>query len=105
MSLWKKIIIWNSSLLTLSIVNILLAIVHIKQLGKGTEVYTNSMLNQTIIFSFTLLGLLHLGNLIVNISVLTKKAWKVLLFSLGMGVVLTILYFIPMMVDGPAFVR
>jgi hypothetical protein len=104
LSLWKKILIWNSSLLTLSITNIILAILHIKQLDIGMEAYTNSLLSPIIIFSFAILGLMHLVNLIVTISVFIKKAWKVLLFSVGIGIILIILYFVPMLVDGPAFV-
>ena len=105
LSLWEKILIWNSSLLTLSIVNIILVMIHISQLGKGIEAYTNSILNPIIIFSFTILGILHLGNLMVTILVLTKRVWKLLLFTVGMGFALTVLYFIPVMVNGPAFVR
>lgn len=104
LSLWKKILIWNLSLLTLSIINIILAIMHIKQLDKGMEAYANSIISPIIIFSFAILGLMHLVNLIVTISVLTKKAWKVSLFSAGIGFNLIILYFVPMIVDGPAFV-
>jgi hypothetical protein len=104
LSLWRKILIWNLSLLTLSIINIILAIIHIKQLDIGMEAYTNSLLSPIIILSFAILGLMHLVNLIVTISVFIKKAWKVLLLSVGIGFILIILYFVPMLVDGPAFV-
>jgi hypothetical protein len=97
-----KPIIWNSFILITSIILFISSIFH--RLLLDSAVYTDSFLIHIEILTFTLLIIIHLSNIFIMISLLTKKKMKLFFYSFIIAGISIILVFTSMIIDSPTLV-
>jgi hypothetical protein len=97
-----KPIIWNSFILITSLILFISSVFH--RLLLDSSVYTDSFLIDIEILTFTLSILIHISNIFILISLLTKKKMKIFFYSFIIAVVSLILVFGSMVIDSPTLV-